>query len=202
MGFWGTLTGRELLEKVDEYSSVLGEVVLGLHRETEEHSAKIVELCANIEDLRRVLSTLQERVQSMEAQQSEVLASIQNLHVQTQERFARLTGTLSEVSAQLEHQHLQITLLQDQLKTLSEAVAPLNETVTKLQMSLSSLEETLYQSSKQQQALYNELNQRVDSLSPMEIDNKLAQIKTKMFWMCGISYILILMVGALLWIRG
>lgn len=33
IGFWDTLTGKEVVDKVTEYSEVYGEVLLGLHRD-------------------------------------------------------------------------------------------------------------------------------------------------------------------------
>lgn len=43
LGFWDTLTGRELAARVGEYSEIYGEILLGLHRDFERLKREVQE---------------------------------------------------------------------------------------------------------------------------------------------------------------
>jgi len=51
MGIWGKLTGKELEDKIGQYSEVYGEVLLGMHRELESQKKLL-------HDYRRDMSSL------------------------------------------------------------------------------------------------------------------------------------------------
>ncbi len=115
MGWWGTITGAELVQKVDEFSGVLGEVVLGLHNQTKRHSEQLGQQAQAIEHIRR----------KVDDQRIEIVQSIDHLREQNTLLDQRVRNL--ETSDTLPDRVLQrVDALERRQKILLAAVAVLS----------------------------------------------------------------------------
>jgi exonuclease VII large subunit len=68
MSFWGTFTGATVQNKVNEYTEVYGEVLLGLHRDLQRQQDVL-------QEHQRRLDAYNQRIQKLEATSADALAS-------------------------------------------------------------------------------------------------------------------------------
>jgi predicted RNase H-like nuclease (RuvC/YqgF family) len=118
MGIWGKISGKALQDKVNEYSEVYGEVLLGLHRDLEKQNGLL-------QDCQQHLDSQIQLLKEQEKQVTALAGSLRDLH-NRHEQF--------ELKATTEFVSLHSTV--EQFQSEASALAATRENLTQLAQDL------------------------------------------------------------------
>ena len=117
MGLLSRFSGKDVQDKIEDYSEMYGEILLGLHRELEKQNAL----------LEKQEQHFNSQVENLHGQVKDIGDSLKKLEDRSEQNHLQITDEFKSFRTVIEQYRLEASTIEDIKKSLSQVVRKLDQ---------------------------------------------------------------------------